>query len=551
MERRRARRHYGSPAFRPALEALASACMGYNTVSMAESKQHEEDVQHLHKLGYAQELSRRMSGFSNFAISFSIICILAGGITAFAAGFSATGGASIGIGWPVGSLFAIVVALAMGQIASAFPTAGGLYHWSSILGGRAWGWATAWFNLLGLLFVVASVDVGVYLLFRDLIIAGVFNIDAARITFTAQIGSFPFDITQFAFVILMVATQGFLNHRGIRTTTRLTDFSGYLIFAVAIALTLSLLLFSPVKMDVGRLFTFTNFTGAAGGNVWPNVMSSMFISFVLGLLLVCYTITGFDASAHTSEETQRAAINVPRGMWHAVFWSALFGYFMECAFVLSMPDVKEAAKTGYGIFAYLMGASRMPQFFRSLLYCGIVIANYLCALAGLTSCSRMMFAFARDGGLPISERLSHVDRKHRTPKNAIWFSVLLILICCIYAPAFIVLATGCAVFLYISYVMPVAAGLLAEGRTWHDKGPFQLGALSKPIAFLAIGGGLTLAWVGFQPPNEKVFYLTAALIVFLVVLWFALERRRFEGPPVGDKIIERQKKIAEIESSFL
>ena len=57
-------------------------------------------------------------------------------------------------------LFALVVACSMGQIASAYPTAGGLYHWSSILGGRGWGWTTAWFNLLGLIFVVASVNVG-------------------------------------------------------------------------------------------------------------------------------------------------------------------------------------------------------------------------------------------------------------------------------------------------------------------------------------------------------------------------------------------------------
>src|SRR5262249_21590364 len=158
---------------------------------------HDQDVKELHNLGYAQELARRMSGFSNFAISFSIICILAGGITAFAAGFCSVGGAAIGIGWPIGSVFAIVVALAMGQIASAYPTAGGLYHWGSILGGRFWGWATAWFNLLGLIFVVASVDVGVYLLLRDLILAGVFGIDPTRITFTFQAAGIPFDVTQF------------------------------------------------------------------------------------------------------------------------------------------------------------------------------------------------------------------------------------------------------------------------------------------------------------------------------------------------------------------
>ena len=102
-----------------------------------------DDVALLHKMGYAQELLRRMSGFSNFAISFSIICILAGGITSLQLGISAVGGAAAGIVWPVGVLFSLVVALCMAHIASAFPTAGGLYHWSSILGGRGWGWAAA------------------------------------------------------------------------------------------------------------------------------------------------------------------------------------------------------------------------------------------------------------------------------------------------------------------------------------------------------------------------------------------------------------------------
>src|SRR5437867_7553276 len=138
-----------------------------------------EDVKILHSMGYAQELSRRMGGFQNFAISFSIICILAGGITAFPVSLSAAGGASLGIGWPIASAFALIVATSLAQVASAFPTAGGIYHWSSILGGRGWGWAAAWFNLLGLLFVVSSVNFGVYLLFRDLFVANVLRIDVS------------------------------------------------------------------------------------------------------------------------------------------------------------------------------------------------------------------------------------------------------------------------------------------------------------------------------------------------------------------------------------
>jgi amino acid transporter len=151
----------------------------------------------------------------------------------------------------------------------------------------------------------------------------------------------------------------------------------------------------------------------------------------------------------------------------------------------------------------------------------------------------------------MSAKLSHVNPQHRTPTAAIWISILLILISCLYAPAFIVLATGCAVFLYISYVMPIAAGFLAEGKTWREKGPFNLSSFSKPIALLAVLGGLILAWVGFQPPNQKVLYLTIGLILFLVILWFTAERKRFEGPPTGEKITARQDQIAAIEAELV
>src|SRR3954449_404817 len=127
---------------------------------MADTPDPSDDVQTLHKLGYAQELARVLGGFSNFAISLSIICILAGGLTSFHVGFCSVGGAAIGLGWPLVCLFSLFVAAAMGQVASAFPTAGGLYHWAAILGGRGWGWATAWFNLAGLVTVLTSIDAG-------------------------------------------------------------------------------------------------------------------------------------------------------------------------------------------------------------------------------------------------------------------------------------------------------------------------------------------------------------------------------------------------------
>ena len=561
-------------------------------------KSQAHDKQVLHKMGYAQELSRRMSGFSNFAISFSIICILAGGISAFPAAFNALGSGGAFLIWLVGGVLALSVAFGMGQIASSFPTAGGLYHWSSHLGGKLWGWMTAWLNLIGLICVVSSVDVLLYtVFFKDLFLGTALGVDVSGFGFWHQ----------FIIVGIIMATQALLNHYGIDLTTKLTDFSGYMILALTVVLIIVLFAFSPVALDFSRLWTFQNVTGDAGGGVVPFRTESIAFAFLLGLSYVCYTITGFDASAHTSEETKDAQVNVPKGMWTAVFWSWVFGLFAVAAYVLTMPSLEEAQAAGWGSFFYMWSASRMPGWLSIVLAAGLVIVNYLCALAGLTSTSRMMYAFSRDDGIPFfSKSLSHVSTQYRTPTNAIWVSAGLALLSTVYAPYYLVLAVACAVFLYLSMVMPIAAGLKEEGSAkWKEKGPFNLGGLSKPNAVLAIIFGVTLAISGFFPPNEKVFYFTILFVVALLGLWskktavvgiviavisylagflpvsdanalhFLIppagtaitaiivgvvataityatggEDKRFEGVPEGEKIAQRQKMIADIEKRF-
>src|SRR5271170_1134111 len=115
------------------------------------------DEQRLAELGYKQELRRGWSGFSNFAISFSIICILAGCFTTYGQALKNGGPIAISIVWPIVSVLILCVAWSMSELASAMPTAGGIYYWSSKLGGAGWGWFTGWFNLIGLVAVSASV----------------------------------------------------------------------------------------------------------------------------------------------------------------------------------------------------------------------------------------------------------------------------------------------------------------------------------------------------------------------------------------------------------
>jgi amino acid transporter len=315
------------------------------------------------------------------------------------------------------------------------------------------------------------------------------------------------------------------------------------------------------------------------------------VAFYLALLQGVYTITGFDASGHTSEETRSAATEVPKGMIHSVFWSGVFGYVMVCAFVLVLPSVDEGASKGWGSFSFVIDQIH-PTFLKDLLIVTIVVSNFLCALAGLTSTSRMLFAFSRDGGIPwFSKSLRQVSKTHRVPAHAIWASAILAIVATLYGDAFVVLSTGCAVFLYVSYVLPIAAGFIGEGKWWTKKGPFDLKGLSKLVALLAIIGCILLIVVGVQPPNERVGYLlvlgvlvlltiwypkvvgvvfalittaviwwlfappTLWLAIFAVILlalgWFADEKARFQGPPLTDEAVKaRQAEIAREEAAM-
>jgi len=487
------------------------------------------DAATLHKMGYAQELSRRMHAFSNFAVAFSIICILAGGITSFQVGYSTGGAFTAIIGWIVGGLFALTVGACMAQIASAYPTAGGLYHWSSILGGRGWGWATAWFNLAGLIFVISSVDVGVYNLFNGLILNNIFGVNTSAWSsyWPTVSGGWP----QVLAVVLIAGAQGLLNHFGIRLTTKLIDFSGYLILVVAVLLTGTMLYATP-HWDFSRLIAFHNFSGAPGGGVVPH-SDSPFYLFLLCMLYPLYTMTGYDGSAHTSEETVNARINVPKGIMNSIFWSLVFGLVMAASFIIALPDPIKNAGDGSNIIFNLMAGLAVPTVWKDLLYIGIVLANFLCALAGVTSTSRMVYAFARDGGLPGSKWLKQVDHKHRSPVYAIWAVVVVSIGSTLYSPAFAALAAGCAMFLYISYAMPILAGLFAEGRSWTEFGPFRLGVFSRPLALISVLGGVLIIYIGTRPPNDILDSYFIGLLALIAVIWFGVARSRFPGPPIN------------------
>ncbi len=476
-----------------------------------------DDSRRLLEMGYSQELARRLGRFSNFALSFSIICILAGGVTSFHLGLCSVGGASIGLGWPLAVLFALAVASTMGQLASAFPTAGGLYHWAALLGGRGWGWVTAWFNLAGLVTVLAAINVGTYRFATGAFFPGGL---APEVDLVAQAAG----------VVLISGSQAAINHRGIEVTARLTDFSGYWILLVTAVLTISLLAFAP-GLDPSRLVTFENYSGSTGGNVWPATLGFGLL-FAQGLLLPAYTVTGFDASAHAAEETIAAAENVPRGILRSVLVSGAAGWVFLAVVVLAAPSVSKAAARGEGAFLAILNGV-LPGPLCATLVAAIVVAQYLCGLATVTSASRMAYAFARDGGLPYSRAVRWVCPKRRSPPVAIWGVVAASVLFTLYTPVYATITVVCTIFLYISYVVPCALGAWAHGRSWTAMGPWNLGVWYRPLAILSALGCVGLIVVGMQPPNQKSAWIVGACALALANVWYFVARHRFPGPPAA------------------
>jgi amino acid transporter len=243
----------------------------------------------------------------------------------------------------------------------------------------------------------------------------------------------------------------------------------------------------------------------------------------------------------------QAAKNVPTAIIHSVFWAVLFAWLFSCAFVLAIPDMKEAAAQGWNVFFWVMDKT-VPAGLKIAIYGVILVAQYICGLATVTSISRMIFAFARDKGLPLSGTLSKVSPRWRVPVAAIWVGAALSVAFVAWADAYSVAVAVTSILLYVSYAMPIAAGGLAFGGKWKTMGPWSIGPIYRVVALLCVLIAGVICYIGTQPPNDKALIFFGAIAAITLVVWFGMEARRFKGPPVGDEAIAlRQAEIAAAE----
>jgi amino acid transporter len=445
------------------------------STSMTPGSYHtSEDEQTLHRLGYAQERYRSMGGCQNFAISFTIISILAGCLTSYAIGFNQGGPVAITWGWLLVGVFCIFVSLAMGEIASTYPTAGGLYFWSSKLPGGTpgWGWFTGWFNLVGQIAVTASIGFG----------CAIFMTSLLNLLFDYP-NSYHWIYLTYAFIML---GAGVVNMFKVSITAALNAFSAWW-HMIGVLIVVGILIVVPDHhRSVGYVFGQTiNNTGFGGGTTHGLVF---FYVFLTGLLLAQYTITGYDASAHMSEETRSASIGAAWGMVMSVVVSVIFGFILLVAVTFVVPNDKDAATQGTFIVTYIWQTSMSTHWAEFLLFIAVV-AQVFCTIASTTSASRMMFAFSRDRAVPGHQLWKRVSKVDRIPIYTVWAIVILAFLTPLPAWWFgyvgYAASTAIAVIgLYIAFMLPIILRLRAGDK--FERGAWHLGRHYKWIDTLAI-----------------------------------------------------------------
>src|SRR4051812_18038057 len=495
----------------------------------------DRDEQKLAELGYKQELTRVWSSFSNFAISFTIISVLAGCFTTYGQAFNNGGPIAISWGWPIIAAIILVIAFCMSELVSAYPTAGGPYWWAAKLGGPAWAWFTGWFNVIGLIAVVASVDYAAANFASALFNSWSVDIGVINFADAASLSEI------FVVFVVILALHALIN---IYSSHLVALFNNISVFwhVAGVAVIIGILIFVPDHhQSVNFVFTERlNNSGFGMHMYWYYVLP-------LGFLLTMYTITGYDASAHVSEETHDAEMAAARGIWQSVFYSAIIGWFVLLAITFAATDTKAAGGGGIPIFQSAM--SKTPADIVILIS---TIGQFFCGMACVTSCSRTFYAFSRDRAVPGWRLWSSVDKRH--------VPVAAVIGVCIFAAimtlpalwnvggtglpvAFFAVVSISVIGLYIAYVAPVYLRLRAGDS--FVPGSWTLGAKYKWMCTVSVVWVFLMVIIFSLPfTPSAVFFsdkfdwkavnyaplMVGALFIAVGVWWLVSAKNTFRGP---------------------
>jgi amino acid transporter len=510
------------------------------------------DEAHLARLGYKQDLNRSWSGFSNFAISFSIISILAGCLTNFGVAINNGGPISVSWTWPILSAFILIIGFTMSELVSAYPTSGGIYWWASKLGGPRAGFFTGWLNLIGLIAVTAGVSYG----------AATF-IDLTLDTYSKSWND-SYSLTRVFIIFIGVLVLASLLNIGRGHLMAVMNNVSVWWHVVGASVVVLVLIFVPDNHQSAK-YVFTERFNNSGYFDGSTSSLGFWLAVVpFGFLLTQYTITGFDACAHLSEETASASMGAAKGIWRSIFYSAVGGYILLLAFVFAIPDGTDGLPDTLGVGGaispiqyLLLGA--MSKDWASLVLLISASAQLFCATSCMTSASRMLFAFSRDGAVPGSQYWSKLSSS-RVPANAVMLVGVVAALVTLPALVEVNLGTADAPFvipvafyavtsiavigLYLSFAIPIflrwRMGDAFETGAWTNGAKYKWMNIIAVAEIVIVSLYLMMPTLPFGNPfSDKDFswkfvnyapIVTLGALLLLTIWWNVSAKNWFKGP---------------------
>jgi amino acid transporter len=491
--------------------------------------QDDPDARDLATLGHSQSLTRKFNMWSMLALAFSVLGTWSTFAQDLASGLTNGGAITILWGLVLVTICNLCVAVSLGELCSAMPTALGQAYWVYRLWntrfGRFMAYCCAWINMFGWWTLTASQIafmteflLGIKLIF-DPNWAGA---GQGWTQFVTYLG-----ITLLFTVVNAVACRKdpilpwFNNIVGIQFGTLLVVFSLALLIAVG---TKADLHFQPASFAFGA---WINQTG------WPNP-----VVWFTGLIQAAYGLTAFDSVIHMAEEIPNPRKMVPKVLYLAVIIGAVSGgvFMVVCLFCIQDLNLVLNSPSGLPFVQLVIstigrggGAALITLFLFNGLGQGVSIA---------TTASRLTWGFARDGGVPWSTYFTHVDSYWNVPMRALWgqaFWIGLVGILYLFANTVLqAILSVSTIALTISYVLPIIA-LLVVGRDKLPPGKFQLGRWGLLTNWISIVYCCVTTVFFFFPggPNPSLADMNWAIVVFAVMLvvavtfWFVKGKKTF------------------------
>ncbi|MFD9187193.1 amino acid permease [Streptomyces phaeochromogenes] len=455
--------------------------------------------------GITPALARKMDGFGNYSISFSVICVLAGGMTLFGFGLHNGGPAVMVWGWVGIFGMTMVLGACLGEVTSVYPTSGALYHMAHRLGGPGWAWLTGWLNLLGLVGAIAGIDYGAASFI------GAFA--------SLQWGFEPTPENTMAIFVCVLFLHGLLNSFGVGLVDVLSKISVWW-QAGGVTLIVGTLFLAPGERQ-SPAFVFTEYYNDSG-------ISNPLYGAGVGCLMAAYTFCGYDASAHMAEETTRAQKAAPWGMVHAILWSGVAGFVLIVGMLFAMESYAGTLGTATGVPPAQIFIDVLGTGMAKALLLVVIVAQFLCGNAETAAASRMIYAFSRNRALPGWRTWSRVSARTENPTPAVWLSVgiaLVLALPSLYSPAAYAAVTAINVLgITPAYAIPVFLRLLAGDK--FQQGPWNLGRFSKPLGWIAVSYVAVLT-VFFCLPQaypittQSFNYAPVTLVIVLLLAWIS------------------------------